>query len=80
MKIFLLIFGKSFYAQASTTKISALTQAFSLDQDILNQLDALMIRKLYEKNNIYKSQRIIDLKHATKYDPINYFNELNYRE
>ena len=56
----------------------ALAQAFSLDQDILNQLDALMIRKLYEKNNIYKSQRIIDLKHATKYDPINYFNELNY--
>ena len=34
-----------------------------------------MKRKLYEKNNLYKSQRIIDLNTATQYDPIDYFKQ-----
>ena len=43
--------------------------------DSLKQLETIMKRKLYEKNNLYKSQRIIDLNTATQYDPIDYFKQ-----
>ena len=40
---------------------------------MFKQLETIMQRKLYEKNNMFKSQRIIDLRQATLYDPVDYF-------
>lgn len=45
----------------------------ALTDVMLKQLETIMQRKLYEKNNMFKSQRIIDLRQATLYDPVDYF-------
>ena len=77
MKNLLLLIGKlnfriSFWVLVFAC--SVLAQVDSMSQQVLDRLETIMKRKLYEKNNLYKSRsRIIDLDTATLYDPVDYF-------